>query len=54
MDIRSLKITKRTHQQPIIDIIKRALDDVNLPYYLMSENDLSKRSYENMASWQSK
>jgi superfamily I DNA/RNA helicase len=37
---------KRTHQQPIIDIIKKALTDAGLPYYWITENDQSKRSYE--------
>ncbi|UGB33130.1 3'-5' exonuclease [Metabacillus sp. B2-18] len=37
---------KRTHQHPIIDTIKKALGDENLPYYWITENDVSKRSYE--------
>ncbi|MDP4107665.1 MAG: 3'-5' exonuclease, partial [Bacillota bacterium] len=37
---------KRTHQYPIIDIIKRSLADEGLPYYWITENDTSKRSFE--------
>ncbi|PLS01906.1 3'-5' exonuclease [Neobacillus cucumis] len=37
---------KRTHQYPIIDIIKRALTDEGLPFYWITENDVSKRSFE--------
>ncbi len=37
---------KRTHQTPIIDIIKRSLSDTGLPYYWITENDISKRSYQ--------
>lgn len=37
---------KRTHQHPIIDTIKRALTDENLPFYWITENDISKRSFE--------
>lgn len=37
---------KRTHQTPIIDIIKHSLSDAGLPYYWITENDISKRSYQ--------
>jgi hypothetical protein len=37
---------KRTHQYPIIDIIKRSLADEGLPFYWITENDTSKRSFE--------
>jgi superfamily I DNA/RNA helicase len=37
---------KRTHQYPIIDIIKRSLAAEGLPYYWITENDTSKRSFE--------
>jgi superfamily I DNA/RNA helicase len=37
---------KRTHKYPIIDIIKRTLSDSGLPYYWITENDISKRSFE--------
>ena len=37
---------KRTHKYPIIDLIKRSLTDYGLPYYWITENDLSKRSFE--------
>lgn len=37
---------KRTHQHPIIDTIKKALQDEGLPYYWITENDVAKRSYE--------
>lgn len=37
---------KRTHKYPIIDIIKRSLSDAGLPYYWITENDSSKRSFE--------
>lgn len=37
---------KRTHQTPIIDIIKRSLSDAGLPYFWITENETSKRSYE--------
>ncbi len=36
---------KRTYQHPIIDTIKRALSNEDLPYFWITENDLSKRSY---------
>lgn len=37
---------KRTHQYPVIDIIKRSLAAEGLPYYWITENDTSKRSFE--------
>lgn len=44
-DILILYRVKRTHKYPIIDIIKRNLKDEGLPYYWITENDVSKRSY---------
>ncbi len=37
---------KRTHKFPIIDIIKRSLTEYGLPFYWITENDVSKRSFE--------
>ncbi|WP_096154049.1 3'-5' exonuclease [Bacillus sp. FJAT-45066] len=37
---------KRTHKLPIIDIITRSLSSEGLPYYWITENDQSKRSFE--------
>ncbi len=37
---------KRTHQYPIIDIIQRSLSAEGLPYFWITENDSSKRSFE--------
>ncbi|MBS4215157.1 3'-5' exonuclease [Neobacillus rhizophilus] len=37
---------KRTHQYPIIDIIKRSLSEAGLPFFWITENDVSKRSYK--------
>lgn len=37
---------KKTYQTPIIDVIKKALTDTDLPFYWITENDVSKRSYE--------
>lgn len=37
---------KRTHQTPIIDIIQRNINDAGVPYFWITENDVSKRSYE--------
>ncbi|WP_027410028.1 3'-5' exonuclease [Anoxybacteroides tepidamans] len=37
---------KRTHQLSVIDIIKRALEKEQLPFYWITENDDSKRSFE--------
>jgi hypothetical protein len=44
-DILILYRVKRTHKYPIIDIIKRSLKDEGLPYFWITENDVSKRSY---------
>lgn len=44
-DVLILYRVKRTHKFPIIDIIKRSLKDEGLPYYWITENDVSKRSY---------
>ncbi|OLS40719.1 nuclease-related domain-containing DEAD/DEAH box helicase [Bacillus sp. MRMR6] len=45
-DILILYRVKRTHQYPIIDLIKRSLNEAELPFYWITENDTSKRSYE--------
>jgi hypothetical protein len=37
---------KRTHKYPIIDIIKRSLAESSIPFYWITENDVSKRSFE--------
>lgn len=37
---------KRTHKVAIIDVIKRTLSEAGLPYYWITENDGSKRSFE--------
>ncbi|MGJ7922920.1 3'-5' exonuclease [Neobacillus sp. LXY-4] len=37
---------KRTHKTPIVDIIKRSLNDSGIPYYWITENDVSKRTFE--------
>jgi hypothetical protein len=37
---------KRTHQFPIIDIIKKSLKDEKLDYFWITENDSSKRNFE--------
>lgn len=37
---------KQTHQYPIIDMIKRSLTNEGLPFYWITENDVSKRSFE--------
>jgi superfamily I DNA/RNA helicase len=37
---------KRTHKYPIVDLIKRALGELGLPHYWITENDVSKRSFE--------
>lgn len=37
---------KRTHQYPIIDIIKRSLSEAGLNFYWITENEHSKRSFE--------
>ncbi|WHZ06037.1 3'-5' exonuclease [Neobacillus sp. YX16] len=44
-DILILYRVKRTHKYPIIDIIKRSLKDEGLPYFWITENDVSKRSF---------
>lgn len=44
-DVLILYRVKRTHKYPIIDIIQRSLKDEGLPYYWITENDVSKRSY---------
>lgn len=44
-DILLLYRVKRTHRYPIIDIIQRSLKDEGLPYFWITENDVSKRSY---------
>ena len=36
---------KRTHTYPIVDIIKRTLSDSDIPFYWITENDVSKRSF---------
>ncbi|MGG1674282.1 3'-5' exonuclease [Neobacillus sp. NRS-1170] len=36
---------KRTHKYPIIDIIKKALTEAGLPYFWITENDVSKRTF---------
>jgi hypothetical protein len=45
-DILILYRVKRTHQYPIIDLIKRSLTEAELPFYWITENDTSKRTYE--------
>lgn len=37
---------KKTYKHPIIDTIKRSLSEAGLPYYWITENDTSKRSFE--------
>jgi hypothetical protein len=37
---------KRTHKCQIIDIIKHSLADAGLPFYWITENDTSKRSFQ--------
>ncbi|MBY0147779.1 nuclease-related domain-containing DEAD/DEAH box helicase [Neobacillus niacini] len=44
-DVLILYRVKRTHKFPIIDIIQRSLRDEGLPYFWITENDVSKRSY---------
>lgn len=44
-DVLILYRVKRTHKFPIIDIIQRSLKDEGLPYFWITENDVSKRSY---------
>jgi hypothetical protein len=47
-DVLILYRVKRTHKYPIIDIIKRSLKDEGLPYYWITENDVSKRLMQKM------
>jgi len=44
-DVLILYRVKRTHKFPIIDIIQRSLREEGLPYFWITENDVSKRSY---------
>ncbi|MEH6957950.1 3'-5' exonuclease [Neobacillus drentensis] len=37
---------KRTHKYPIVDLIKRSLAELGLPNYWITENDVTKRSFE--------
>lgn len=37
---------KRNHKYPIIDLIKRSLDEYKIPFYWITENDVSKRSFK--------
>jgi hypothetical protein len=37
---------KKTYKHPYIDTIKRSLEGAGLPYYWITENDTSKRSFE--------
>lgn len=37
---------KKTYKHPIMDTIKRTLADARLPYFWITENDTSKRSFE--------
>ncbi|WP_066069827.1 3'-5' exonuclease [Neobacillus soli] len=36
---------KRTHKYPVVDIIKRSLGDAGLPFFWITESDVSKRSF---------
>jgi hypothetical protein len=45
-DMLILYRVKRTHKHPIIDTIKRTLNDSGLPFYWITENDTSKRTFE--------
>jgi len=45
-DMLILYRVKRTHKYPIIDIIKRSLQVSDLPFYWITENDVSKRSFK--------
>ncbi|MFD0048952.1 3'-5' exonuclease [Actinomycetes bacterium NPDC127524] len=45
-DILILYRVKRTNQHPVIDLIKKALDKEGLPYFWLTENDRTKRSFE--------
>ncbi|WP_179603198.1 3'-5' exonuclease [Neobacillus driksii] len=44
-DMLILYRVKRTHKFPVIDIIQRSLKDEGLPYFWITENDVSKRSF---------
>ncbi|PFP27654.1 nuclease [Bacillus sp. AFS073361] len=37
---------KRTHKYPIVDLIKRSLGELELPNYWITENDVTKRSFQ--------
>ena len=37
---------KRTHNYPVVDLIKRSLNDSGIPFYWITENDVSKRSFK--------
>lgn len=37
---------KKTHKYPIIDFIQRSLQEASLPFYWITENDVSKRSFK--------
>ena len=37
---------KRTHKYPVVDLIKRSLNDSGIPFYWITENDVSKRSFK--------
>ncbi|MEH7110428.1 3'-5' exonuclease [Bacillus sp. JJ1764] len=37
---------KKTHKYPIVDIIQRILKESSIPYYWITENDVSKRSFK--------
>lgn len=45
-DMLILYRVKKTHKFPIIDTIKRTLDEFGLPYYWITESDVSKRSFK--------
>jgi hypothetical protein len=45
-DMLILYRVKRTHKHPIIDTIKCSLNDSGLPFYWITENDASKRTFE--------
>ncbi|AGK53643.1 DEAD/DEAH box helicase [Bacillus sp. 1NLA3E] len=37
---------KKTYKSPIVDIIKRTLNESAIPFYWITENDVSKRSFD--------
>jgi superfamily I DNA/RNA helicase len=37
---------KKNHKYPIVDIIKRLLKESDLPFFWITENDVSKRSFK--------